>query len=118
MSTLQLELNDYFKKIKKNLICSKSIKKIFIHDFKNRVDEYVDENPDVSIEDIISTFGTPNDIIKGFDNELEYYKNKAKKRLIISIAIIVASIIVIGVLAFVISDLVNTYGGDITITTN
>lgn len=118
MSTLEIELNDYYKKIKKNLTCSKSIKKIFINDFKNRVGEYVDENPNVSIDDVINTFGTPNDIIKGFDNELDYYKKKARKRLIITITISVVSILVIGVLIFVLSDLINNRGGEITITTN
>lgn len=116
MTALEFELNDYLKDIKRNMICSNSIKKLFIKDFKNRIDEYLDENPNTSIDDIINNFGNPEDIVRSFNDELEYYKNKSRKRLIIVIVISVVSLVIIGLLGVAIADMIKNYGGDITVT--
>ena len=116
MTALEFELNDYLKDIKRNMICSNSIKKLFIKDFKNRIDEFIDENPNTSIDDIINNFGNPEDIVRSFNDELEYYKNKSRKRLIIVIVISVVSLVIIGLLGVAIADMIKNYGGDITVT--
>lgn len=117
MSSLELQLNDYYKSIKKNMMCSNNVKKVFIKDFKNRVDEYVLDNPNTTIEDVVINFGSPKDIVKSFDNDVDYYKRKANKRLIIAVTIGIASIVIIGLLGFAIADMINNFGGTITVTT-
>lgn len=116
MTALEFELNDYLKDIKRRMICSNSVKKLFIKDFKNRIYEFIDENPKTSIEEIINNFGNPEDIVRSFNDELEYYKSKSRKQLIIVVVISVAALVVIGLLGVAIADMIKNYGGDITVT--
>ena len=103
------DLKKYYTSIKKNLSCSFNMKSVFIKD--------LEENPNSTIENIIENFGTPEEIAKSFDKDNEYYKRKAKKRLIVEIALLVLLVVAIIVSSIVICNLIQNLGGDIAVTT-
>ena len=43
------EINNYYKDIYINLPCSHRIKKVFMKSFKSRVNEFIEDNPNVTI---------------------------------------------------------------------
>ena len=108
------EINNYYNDIYINLPCSHRIKKVFMKSFKSRVNEFIEDNPNVTISDLKDNFGETKEII---DGQIDYYKKLAKKRLIVIITIIIISAIIIGVLIYTIIYLIKTLGGDIIIKT-
>ncbi len=61
--TLDQKINQYFEQIQILLpTFSKSTGK-YLKDLKNSVEDYCKKNPNISMEDIINTFGTPQDIV-------------------------------------------------------
>lgn len=111
------DLKKYYTSIKKNLSCSFNMKSVFIKDLNERVSDFLEENSNSTMENIIENFGSPEEIAKSFDKDNEYYKRKAKNRLIIEIIILVVLIICIIVSSIVICNLIQNLGGDITVTT-
>lgn len=111
------DLKKYYTSIKKNLSCSFNMKSVFIKDLNDKVSDFLEENPNSTIENIIENFGTPEEIAKSFDKDNEYYKRKAKKRLIVEIALLVLLVVAIIVSSIVICNLIQNLGGDITVTT-
>lgn len=87
------ELNNYFRNVKKGLKYSFNVKQQLMKSFKNQVYEFIEINENVSIEDIINEFGDSKNISLNLkDEELNYYKKKAKIMLIIEIITILLSI--------------------------
>lgn len=111
------EINNYYNDIYINLPCSHRIKKVFMKSFKSRVNEFIEDNPNVTISDLKDNFGETKEIIDSFEGQIDYYKKLAKKRLIVIIAIIIIAAIVIGVLIYTIFELIRNLGGDIVIKT-
>ena len=84
------ELNNYFRNVKKGLKYSFNIKQQLMKSFKNQIYEFIEINENVSIEDIINEFGDSKNISFNLkEEELSYYKKKAKIMLIIEISTII-----------------------------
>lgn len=111
------DLKKYYTSIKKNLSCSFNMKSVFIKDLNERVSDFLEDNPDSTLENVTENFGTPEEIAKSFDKDNEYLKRKAKKRLIIEIVLLVLLVIAIIISSCVICNILNDLGGDIIVTT-
>lgn len=111
------DFKKYYTSIKKNLSCSFNMKSVFIKDLDDRVSDFLEDNPNATMENIIENFGTPEEIAKSFDKDNEYYKRKARYRLLIEIALLVLLVVAITISSIVICNILNDLGGDITITT-
>ena len=111
-------IHSFCKAVKKMLPGSQSLKRAFIVDFQNRIEEYMENNDTDTIceEDIIAQFGTPEDIAQSFydrDNLLEIRK-KAKKYCIYKVLAI--SSIVLLILAAILLAVMLTKDNNIYIT--
>lgn len=89
------ELTKYYNAVKKNLHCSKQLKKEILHALESDVEEYTQQNPDLTIEEIREHFGTPAEFAKesmsALDDEeigRQIKKSKYIKRVIAITAII------------------------------
>ena len=51
------ELTDYCKAVKKNLHCSKQLKKEILHALESDIEEYLEQNPATTAEDVREHFG-------------------------------------------------------------
>ncbi len=114
---IKKDLKKYYTSIKKNLSCSFNMKSVFIKELNNRVFDFLEDNPNATMENINENFGTPEEIAKGFDKDNEYYKRKARNRLIIEISLLILLVVAITISSIVICNILNDLGGDITITT-
>ncbi|MDE6414892.1 MAG: hypothetical protein K2K48_05715 [Anaeroplasmataceae bacterium] len=111
------DLKKYYSFIKKNLSCSFNMKSVFIKDLDDRIHEFLEDNPNSTIDDVIENFGAPQEIAKSFDKDNECLKRKAKNRLIIEIILLALLIVCIAVSSIVIYSIIENLGGNITVTT-
>ena len=94
-STLNGKLNAYYKEISDRVLCTGKKRSALLEGLKNDVGEYLESFPEASIEDIISVFGTPEEIAGGVsaDISLSEIKNKLNFRRILIIALLTALLI-------------------------
>lgn len=111
MKNLSLSISLYLHTIKSNLPVNKKIKKAFINELKDNINQYRRDNKNITINDIKNKFGTPEDILISFNDSYDYYKNKSntynnftKIITLSAIALTLALIIVIIVLAIFFSE--------------
>ena len=87
-------LNAYYRNIKKALPCSGQAKKRFLNDMQISVVTFLQENPDATIDVIISHFGTPEQIAAAYTGEItppELQKKLKTKKWVIGIIAIAAA---------------------------
>lgn len=111
------DLKKYYTCIKKNMVCSFNMKSVFIKELNDRVSDFLEEKPNLTIDNIIDNFGTAEEIAKGFDKDNDYYKRKAKNRLIIEIVLLVLLITAIAISCYFICKILTDLGGNAIITT-
>ena len=101
--SLEQHLDIYYKTIEDNLICPKWVRKKFMELLKNDIADYIEENPDATMENICAVFGDPfepnNELLRVLERE---YLRKLKKRLVICYGVIVGllifSLVLIGII--------------------
>lgn len=105
MKNNDINLNAYFKELKKALPYSSIKSSKLIKDLRNSISEYCNKNPNVRIEDILTEFGTPEEIANFTVATLE--PTKLKKRLalrqwiIFGIVIIISFLIILYSVAYI-----------------
>lgn len=96
-NNLKKELDKYYHDISKAL--PRNRKKEFLTDIKNGVNSYLADNPEATIDDVITFIGEPKDIAD------EYYANETGEEITKGIKIgkkIVFSVIIVLVIAIII----------------
>ena len=108
----------YVKEVSERLVCSGATKKGFLKEFKGAVDSFAAERQDLSMEDLYGEFGKPEIFASQFLEREDYAAmlKKAKKRTLLWIILTAAAVVIIGLLIAFIMYLLNTYGGEITVT--
>ena len=99
---LKKELNAYFKKVDAQLLCDRKSKIVFLTDLKNDIDEFVQQEPDADFENIVSAFGTPQEIAESFLKNADIANIKKKmnvKKILLFAVLAVVLIYVIFVVA-------------------
>lgn len=112
------DINKYLKRIKKELTCSSNLKYAFIHDYKEQINDYINENDNVIIGDIIDHFGNAKEIADSFKdiNYDERLNKLAKKYMFIKIITIFLSVIIVIAIFIIVSLFL--LSGDTTIVRN
>lgn len=100
-------INLYLKQLKTTLMCSSSMKKAFISEIKHQITELENQFQVLTLEDLHTVIGSPDEIARGFEsrNDIENLKKKAKKytrtkiicwvSLILAIVAVTVSIVVV-----------------------
>lgn len=83
-----IRLKKYFREIESVLLCPEKKKSVFINQLKADIDDYLSNSPDADMGEIISVFGTPEEIAAGFSGELS--GAELKKRLSVKKAVLFA----------------------------
>ena len=95
---LQDDLDTYFHKINKLMVCKGSRKKKLIEELKASIEDFLDDHPEASIHDIVGRFGTPEDIaidyissVEGseFGNDLNSARFIKRAALFVGLAIVI-----------------------------
>lgn len=110
---LNKELKNYYKDVKKVLICDKKTKLRIIDSLDNDIKAKIGDGSITTIDDVIEIFGTPEQISANYQiDDLKDLHNT--KRIIIKAVLITLSIIVLIILAYfafvLISDLISGNG--------
>ncbi len=90
----------YLLLVRAKLSCPSDVKKVMLDNFKQQFDEYIEQNPQATFEDIISTFGNPETVAEKYlatvDRELmrKYRRKIFIIKLIVIIALAVAALLV------------------------
>ncbi len=84
------ELKKYLRRIKGALVCNFKTKRKILKDLKNNVEEYLEQNPDSSLEDLMEYFGKPESIAEEFavSAGIDYIKKTKVHKMIKLIVII------------------------------
>lgn len=98
-SKLKKELKKYFREIKKNLNCGFYLKRGFMAQFKESLNEFIENHndEDLTIDIIYKHFGTPDVIAKSFDDieDVSKLREKSSKLLMTEIITIIVSLVVV-----------------------
>ncbi|NCB14301.1 MAG: hypothetical protein EOM78_22180 [Erysipelotrichia bacterium] len=106
------EYKKYLKDIKSKMLCSSNIKLAFISEFKENVKDFLFENPDSTMKDILEEFKETKEIADSFKSQvdIESLHKKAKKYLFTKLLILI--LFALFVLSFlIILFLIYSYGG-------
>ena len=79
-NSLNEKLNLYYKEISDCVLCSKKKKNILLCELRNDIREYTEYYPDAGIEEIISVFGTPEEIANGMGISYKEIKSRLDLR--------------------------------------
>lgn len=82
---IKSELNNYYKQIRANLPNSRQSVKM-IHDLSNSINDYTENHSAYGMQDIIETFGSPEEIADSFISSLnskEYKKGISFKKTVV-----------------------------------
>jgi uncharacterized membrane protein len=102
------DMKKYLKGIKNELTCSSYLKSAFIYEFKEQVKYFINDNSNTTIDDIITNFGSPEEIASSFKSPNDFNRlNKLAKKykyikiftVVLSIAIIIALIVIVVLLS-------------------
>lgn len=113
-------VKQYLKEVSDGLDCPRSVKSVFISEFKSDIFNYA-ANDIVDMDDLYDKFGTPESIADGFcdKNDYKLLLKKAKKRsfvmkLIFAVLIIILLAVIIFA-ALIIKDAIADINGTIII---
>ena len=104
------KLNKYLREIRKLLVGSFNMKSAYICMIKHNVLDIIDENPNITFDELVNIIGTPEEVANNFGktnvDEVIAKADELKKLEIILIVALFVSI-------FIIIFLILTYGGAI-----
>ena len=94
-NSIETDVKKYKRRIKANLICSTEHSKRFLKELFDRIDDYIEQNPESDFSDIQDHFGTPEDIAKSFlvETDINIIRKKLRIKKAVTIGIIIALII-------------------------
>lgn len=82
--------NQYLKQVKSHLTCPAALKKTFLEQLRGDVEEFLDTNPQATLEGLTERFGNPSEMAHSYienldSNQLEKQIKKAKiiKRIVL-----------------------------------
>ncbi len=100
------ELRKYLNCVKKELICSSSIKQNYIRELKSQINDFAEQKGDLTLDMLYTEFGSPKEIADIFwsKEDLESLNKKAKKYE--TLKWIVLSLLITLVLSIIITTIV------------
>jgi len=106
MVIIKKELKEYFKSIKKNLKFSFNVKRQIMKNLKSQVFQYIGDVENVNIDEIIREFGDYKTIVLNLkEEELNYYKRKARIMLFLQIVLFVIIVLLVIIIIFILDSL-------------
>ena len=97
------EIREYISNIKILLPVYSKSERLFIKQLSDNIEDYVDNNADVSMKDIIGQFGNPNEVVQNYIETMDtdkLIKRISSSKLIQRIFIIILITAVIGLVIF------------------
>lgn len=88
-------VDEYIKAVERNTKCKRSLKKRYLEELRDSINNYLEQHPDITEEEFFDIFKSPEAVAQRFTNFKDYDDSiKCFKRRTKIIAIIVAAIFV------------------------
>lgn len=100
---LDERLSGYYKEIYSAIPCERKKKAAFMSEFRAQIEEFTESSPETDIEEIISVFGSPEEISEGFIKELTGREIRKKLTIKRIIAFFISAVLLIWAVFAVIS---------------
>lgn len=124
--------NQYLKQVKSHLTCPAALKKTFLEQLRGDVEEFLETNPDATLEGLTERFGSPSEMAHSYietldGDELQKQIKKAKivKRIvlftclgILTVVLVIAVLFIIHIFSNNVSVVTYTVSENGTIITN
>ena len=95
---MKKELKTYYKSITQGLTCSLNAKHAFTSMLKDRINDFLTENPEASFADVVSNFGTPEEIVSEFNSDKYGTELKIRKTQILILEIVAVLLVAFSIL--------------------
>ena len=95
---MKKELKTYYKSITQGLTCSLNAKHAFTSMLKDRINDFLAENSEASFADVVSNFGTPEEIISEFNSDKYSTELKRRKTQILILEIVAVLLVAFSIL--------------------
>lgn len=107
----------YLKDVTNNIVCDKKIKLFYINEIKQHLMSYASDKPELSIDDLIEEFGSPEVFANQLSDRDEYavFYQKAKRNAKRWMVIGSVSIFLLLIAVIVIFNLADVYGGSVIV---
>ena len=63
--------NQYLKQVKSHLTCPAALKKTFLEQLRGDVEEFLETNPNATLEDLAQRFGNPSEMAHSYIETLD-----------------------------------------------
>lgn len=106
----------YLREVKKSLHCSAKKKREFLSDLKRALNDFSQEAPNLTIEELVEAFGSPEAQANEFMNTLDsadIQKAFGWKKIILIAAIIIVAVYIIGITILFIDGHIDNHGRDV-----
>ncbi len=101
--------NQYLKQVKSHLTCPGKLKKTFLTQLRGDVEEFLETNPNATLEDLAQRFGSPSEMAHSYietldGDELQKQIKKAKivKRIVLFTCLGILTVVLVIAVLFII----------------
>ena len=100
--------NQYLKQVKSHLTCPAALKKTFLEQLRGDVEEFLETNPNATLEDLAQRFGNPSEMAHSYIETLDGDKleKQIKKAKIIKRIVLFTCLAILAAVLFVASYIV------------
>ena len=107
----EMQIRRYLKAVKANLTCPSGTKSAFLSMIRDRINAFIDENPDATYESLVENFGEPEALAEEISQEEYSEAFRQKKRNMLVLKIVAATLLVacVAVVIFSVVSLGNRY---------
>ena len=100
---LERELHKYLKTIYNLLYCKISLRINFVKRLKASIQDYIEDYPESTMDEIISVFGTPQEIADGFiwEADVSFLRNYLFKNKIFIIVTFIMAWTVLNIIVYI-----------------
>ena len=117
MNNVNPVVKTYLKEVSDNLIFKRTTKRFILKQLESMAMEYISDNPECSINDLYSEFGSPHKISQDLESreDLKKIVKQARKRTLILIGtcIVLSVLVIFGVVFSIL--LIQTMGGEFNV---
>ncbi len=115
---MQNEIKEYIKSVKKQIVCPTAESRQMLRELQANVSDFVQENPDADMVQIVEQFGEPEEIAKNYlaDADPKRISKAINIRKVVIAAVVATLLVFIGFVIAVFLDLHGDSHGTFTVT--
>ncbi len=113
-------IKQYLREVSAKLSCPKGVKSVFLRQLKGEILAFADNSTTITVDELYSQFGTPEEIAAGFFDRDDYSAmlKKAKRRAVIWMCASIILAILLIFATYMIVQMLSDLGGTVIVGNN